>query len=108
MKALALLAGLLGLLAGPAAASIGFDTVTVPVLGDKPTQAAVWYPANAPERPMPMGPYAQSAAPGAPVAGPGHPLIVISHGTGGGEFDHMDTARALAEAGFVVAAITHT
>jgi len=34
--------------------------------------------------------------------------VVISHGTGGAFFSHYDTAIALAEAGFVVAAVTHT
>jgi predicted dienelactone hydrolase len=42
------------------------------------------------------------------VAGAGHPLVVISHGTGGSFADHFDTARALAQAGFVVAAVSHT
>jgi predicted dienelactone hydrolase len=36
------------------------------------------------------------------------PLIVMSHGTGGSFEGHYDTALALAEAGFVVAAVTHT
>ncbi len=35
------------------------------------------------------------------------PLIVISHGNGGGYSGHHDTAEALAKAGFVVAALTH-
>lgn len=36
------------------------------------------------------------------------PLIVISHGNGGDFRSHETTARALASAGFVVAALTHT
>jgi predicted dienelactone hydrolase len=36
------------------------------------------------------------------------PLVVISHGNGGDYRGHEDTARALASAGFVVAALTHT
>ncbi len=36
-----------------------------------------------------------------------HPLVVISHGTGGASASHLDTAMALAEAGYVVAAPTH-
>lgn len=43
----------------------------------------------------------------APAAGDGLPLVVISHGTGGGTTSHLDTAQALAEAGFVVVAPTH-
>ena len=35
-------------------------------------------------------------------------LIVFSHGTGGVYSGHEDTAQALARAGFVVAALTHT
>lgn len=37
----------------------------------------------------------------------GRPLVVFSHGNGGGYSGHHDTAAALAEAGFVVAALTH-
>jgi len=36
------------------------------------------------------------------------PLIVISHGSGGDYLSHSDTAQALAGAGFVVAALTHS
>jgi predicted dienelactone hydrolase len=38
------------------------------------------------------------------------PLVLISHGTGGSGASHYDTALALALAdeGFVVAALTHT
>lgn len=35
------------------------------------------------------------------------PLVVISHGNGGGYRGHHDTAEALTDAGFVVAALTH-
>ncbi len=42
------------------------------------------------------------------VAGLRRPLIVISHGNGGDYRSHEATARALASAGFVVAALTHT
>lgn len=35
------------------------------------------------------------------------PLVVISHGNGGGYRGHHDTAEALVAAGFVVAALTH-
>lgn len=36
------------------------------------------------------------------------PLIIISHGNGGDFRSHHDTAAALAKAGFVVVALTHT
>ena len=44
--------------------------------------------------------------PDGPAAAP-RPLVVISHGSLGGLSGHQDTAQALAEAGFVVAALTH-
>jgi predicted dienelactone hydrolase len=49
-----------------------------------------------------------TVAPNGALAGDRLPLIVISHGTGGSAAGHADTAIALAEAGFVVAAVTHT
>lgn len=69
------------------------DTVTYSRLmvadGDQPAiEIGVWQPAR-------MG-----ATP--------RPLIVISHGNGGDFRSHGDTAQALAQAGFVVATLTHT
>jgi len=61
---------------------------TIPGGPDGPIEAGVWLPA--------------APADGRPV-----PLIVISHGNGGWYRGHPDTARALADAGFVVAALTH-
>lgn len=61
---------------------------------DRPLALRIWYPNDAtyPEQ----------------VKGDQLPLIIISHGAGGGFDDHEDTARALAAAGFVVAAPAHT
>lgn len=42
------------------------------------------------------------------VQGERLPLVVVSHGVGGDNEGHADTARALAQAGFVVAAVAHT
>jgi predicted dienelactone hydrolase len=44
----------------------------------------------------------------APIAGRDLPLVVISHGNGGGPQSHADLALALASAGYVVAAPMHT
>jgi len=78
--------------ASPAVASIGngvaHSRLTV-ADGDQPAlEAGVWRPAGAVTAPR--------------------PLIVISHGNGGDFRSHEATARALAEAGFVVASLTHT
>ena len=95
--------------AGAAAArTVGFEVVSVPVAGDRPLKVGVWYPADAPEAVQALGLSRQSVAAGAPLRGRRLPLVVVSHGTGGSFQDHFDTAHALAEAGFVVAALSHT
>jgi predicted dienelactone hydrolase len=58
--------------------------------------------------PQRLGLFEQTVATGGAIVGSGLPLIVISHGSGGSFEGHYDTALALAEAGFVVAAVTHT
>jgi predicted dienelactone hydrolase len=35
------------------------------------------------------------------------PFVIVSHGTGGNELGHWDTAEALVRAGFVVATVRH-
>jgi predicted dienelactone hydrolase len=67
--------------------SVAFTRRTI-ADGDTPVEIGVW-------------------SPDAPATGP-RPLVIISHGNGGDFRGHEDTARALAAAGFVVAALTHT
>jgi len=99
----------LGLLAFVrAAGAVGFQQAAAPDPDDKPLAVAIWYPSRAPTTPRPFGLLSMAVAENAPVAGDHLPLIVISHGTGGSDAGHIDTAIALAEAGFVVAAVTHT
>ena len=91
------------------AGTVGFEVISVPVPGDRPLRVGVWYPTDAPETVQSLGLSRQSvAAPGAPLSGRRLPLVVVSHGTGGSFSDHYDTARALAGAGFVAAALSHT
>jgi predicted dienelactone hydrolase len=54
-----------------------------------------------------LGPFDISATKDCPITDTKWPLIVISHGRKGTFLDHRDTAQELAEAGFVVAAISH-
>jgi predicted dienelactone hydrolase len=104
-----LMAALLGLLAPAAMAqTVGFQALSIPVDGDKPLQVGVWYPSQTPEAPVRLGLDRQTVAVGGAISGRRHPLVVISHGTGGWYGSHDDTARALARAGFVVAAVSHT
>jgi predicted dienelactone hydrolase len=110
MKVVATVAllGTLMMLAAAPALAVGFERVTVPDPGGSPLEAGIWYPSDAPASPQPLGLFVQTVAAGGPVAGRGLPLVVMSHGTGGTFEGHYDTALALAEAGFVVASITHT
>ena len=95
------------LLAGESFAAVGFQQVTIPDRDGKSMQAGIWYPSNTRPAAHPLGMFAQDVALDAPIAGQGLPLILISHGTGGSLSSHIDTANALARAGFVVLAVTH-
>src|SRR5229473_6869137 len=96
------------MLATAPALSAGFERVTVPDPNGPPLEAGIWYPSDAPAASQALGLYRQTVATGGSIAGRGLPLVVMSHGTGGSFEGHYDTALALAEAGFVVAAVTHT
>lgn len=68
----------------------------------------VWTPCEAPT--PNVAPEEAVALPGivnCPIEGNRLPLIVVSHGRRGSFLAHSDTAAALADAGFVVAAINH-
>jgi predicted dienelactone hydrolase len=108
LAALAAVAGWFVLLASPAGAA-GFQYGAAPDPDGKPIELGIWYPSDAPTSPQPLGLFQQDVAPYGTIAGQTTlPLIVISHDTGGGAASHYDTALALANAGFVVVAPTHT
>lgn len=67
---------------------VAFSRLTVADADYPAIEAGVWWPAEAASAPRPM--------------------IVISHSNGGDFRSHHDTAKALAQAGFVVATLTHT
>jgi predicted dienelactone hydrolase len=90
------------------AANVGFSELRVANGDGKPLAVGVWYPTGAAPEDRPIDLYVQHVAPNGPVEGHRLPLIVVSHGNGGALADHFDTAVALAEAGFVVAAVSHT
>ena len=73
----------------------------------KPLQIGIWYPSLATPKTLAMGPNTMSIAFTGPVEGRALPLVVISHGTGSSMLGHFDTAIALADAGYVVVAVTH-
>lgn len=85
----------------------GFQRTATTDTDGRPLTIGVWYPSAAAPQPVTMGPTTMSVALGGTVRGRSLPLIVLSHGTGGSFLDHYDTAIALADAGYVVAAVTH-
>lgn len=96
----------LAIVSSPAVAHAGQAGFERQVTADG-TEVGIWYPATGTPVHQRLGLYAQDVVPDAPVPGGKHPLIVISHGTGGDYAGHVDTAVALARAGFIVAALTH-
>ncbi len=74
----------------------------------KPLEIGIWYPSSAATKPLAMGPTTMNVAANAPIQGKDLPLVVMSHGNGGFFLSHFDTAISLADAGFIVAAVTHT
>jgi predicted dienelactone hydrolase len=96
------------LLATTPAFAAGFQWTSAPDPDDKALELAVWYPSAATPSPVTFGPFTLSVAFNAPLSGDHLPLVILSHGTGGSPLNYFETAAALADAGFVVAALTHT
>lgn len=114
MRVLALIALIGAFFAAPALAqpkpakAVGFQYLTIADPAGPEVEIGVWYPTEAAAAPRPIGLLEHPVAKDAPVAGAKLPLVVMSHGNGGSFSGHVDTALALARAGFVVAALTHT
>lgn len=91
-----------------ASASVGFQETSIPDPHGKPIAVGIWYPSSAAASEHPLGLLSQNVAVNGAVLGKKLALILISHGAYGSLSSHYDTAIALAQAGFVVAALTHT
>ena len=103
-RASGLLVAALALLAASAHASTGL-TELVGKEGDGPV--TVFYPSTSAAQTVVRGPFTfKLAAQGTPARGNGR-LVVLSHGSGGAAWSYGDLARALADAGFVVAVPEH-
>lgn len=86
----------------------GFRLIQVPADGAAPMlQIAVWSPCIAPPGEVKFRRVTLPGTMNCPVSGEKLPIVVISHGFGGGFTGHHDTAETLADAGFVVAAVNH-
>jgi predicted dienelactone hydrolase len=76
----------------------------------RPVVAEVWYPAKLGTREQRMlyrNAYTGSAAPRAEAAPGLHPVVAMSHGLAGSQFDLSWLAEALARDGFIVVAVHH-
>ncbi len=102
-----LLAATVLLICTLSAHAAGFQSLDIPGPRGKPISLAIWYPSAAPVQARSMGTDSQDVASHGAVDGKGLPLVVITHGNGGFKYSHLDTALALADAGFVVVALTH-
>lgn len=90
------------------AQAAGFGLIEVPADSNGPALlGAVWTPCDAPADRLSFDPLVIDGTKDCPIAGKQLPLVVISHGKGGSSLLHHDTAAALADAGFIVAAINH-
>jgi predicted dienelactone hydrolase len=106
------IARLLGALAlclsATAAQAAGFRLIEVPTDANGPAmKGAIWYPCTAKPTTFDFGDWVLRGLKDCPITGNRLPLVVISHGNSGSTPAHHDTAEALAEAGFIVAAIDH-
>ena len=75
--------------------------------GSQGHQGAIWHPCTRPDETVRLRNIEVPGVENCTVDGEDLPLIVISHGGRGWFGGHHDTAAALADAGFVVAAVTH-
>ena len=90
------------------AGTVGFQRITVPDSDGTPREVGIWYPSDAPASAQLLGPHRQTVAPDGDLVGNQLPLIVVLHGVRGSFENHYHTALALAEAGFVVAAVAQS
>ncbi|MBX2825630.1 MAG: hypothetical protein KTR33_12925 [Gammaproteobacteria bacterium] len=86
----------------------GFRAVEVIDPGFKPLKVGLWYPSDQAPPTAPNTEFGLPMATDAPVGQSNGGLILISHGYSGWYGGHADTAAALADAGFIVAAPSHT
>jgi predicted dienelactone hydrolase len=108
MKATRFHAALFLCLVTTAAPAAGVRLIEVPADADSTVlPGAMWYPCSAPPQDIDLGLIKIRGARDCPISGDRLPLVVVSHGNVGAFYDHYSTAEALADAGFVVAAISH-
>ncbi|GEL03196.1 alpha/beta hydrolase family protein [Swaminathania salitolerans] len=86
----------------PARPSVGCQHLVTP----EGLELGIWYPSTGKPDLQALGPYAEKCVVDGPIRQENHALIVISHGTGGSWTSHLDSAAFLAQAGYIVMALT--
>lgn len=91
------------------ASQAGWRQITIPgtMPNETPITVALYYPTQAPVRAIAMGPSTVRVAIQGPPEAKFKGLIVISHGNRGSELGHSSLAEALAQDGYLVAALRH-
>ena len=72
-----------------------------------PFPVTLWYPTRVVAEVLRIGPYTMEVAKNGPIAEGVFALVIISHGSGGGNMNHRDLALHLARQGYIVAAPMH-
>ena len=86
----------------------GLQAIAVPAdAGGPALRGAVWYPCSQPPAEVDFGKFTLPGVKDCPLPDRKLPLIVVSHGRTGSFAGHHDTDEVLADAGFIVAAISH-
>lgn len=96
-----------GMIAPARSATAGFEQIQFPLPGGGSAEGAIWFPSSSPAALMTVGLSEQQVARSGAILGDKLPLIVFSHGALGSWKNNIDTAAALARAGFVTAALTY-
>jgi predicted dienelactone hydrolase len=90
------------------AQAAGLRSIDIPADADGPAiHGMIWYPCAKPPGEVKLGRAILPGVQDCPLAGDHLPLIAASHGRGGTFLGNHDTAEALADNGFVVAAVNH-
>jgi predicted dienelactone hydrolase len=94
---------------GAIASQAGFRRINIaaPAPSAAPIVVALYYPTQAVERTVNLGPFTQRVAMGGQPEDKVKGLILLSHGTGGSEVGHTSLAEGLARQGYLVAALRH-
>jgi predicted dienelactone hydrolase len=90
------------------AQAAGLRSIDIPADPDGPAiHGAIWYPCAEPRGEVRLDIFTLPGVKDCPLLGNKLPLVVVSHGRGGNFAGHHDTDEVLADAGYIVAAISH-